>query len=75
MDRLAELAKEYPDAPSLIVEAVWDLGANPRPPNSSPLGGSPYRRLLLGYYRVTYEVRDDLARVQVILVGRATRAR
>jgi len=72
MDQLALLAKRFPEAPSLIVAAVYELIDQPRPSGSTELSGSgTYRRLLLGYYRVMYSVVDDPARITIILVGRA----
>lgn len=72
IDQLALLAKRFPEAPSLIVPAVYELIDHPRPPGSTQLSGSgAYRRLLLGYYRVMYSVSDDPPRIAIMLVGRA----
>lgn len=69
--RLRALAQEYTEAPDLIGAAVNDLASNPRPTNSTQLGTSSFRRLLLGYWRVTYEVVDEARTVMIIIVGRA----
>jgi mRNA-degrading endonuclease RelE of RelBE toxin-antitoxin system len=75
IDRLSALAKDHPEAPGLIVAAVYDLASNPRPTNSTQLGTSPVRRLLLGYWRVTYEVDDANRQVQILVVGRSRNPR
>jgi mRNA-degrading endonuclease RelE of RelBE toxin-antitoxin system len=72
MDQVARLAKRFPEAPSLIVPAVYELIDRPRPPGSTQLSGSgTYRRPLLGHYRVTYSVSDDPPQITIILVGRS----
>ena len=75
IDALAVLAKQHTEAPELIVAAVNELADNPRPANSSALGGSGFRRLLLGYYRALYRVDDESAEVCVLGVGRSDSAR
>lgn len=75
IDRLAALVKQYPEAAQAVVPAIYELAANPRPTGSTPLGGSGTRRLLLGYYRVLYEVSDEPPVVQIFLVGRADQPR
>lgn len=76
VDRLADLVKQYPQAAQGVIAAIYELAANPRPTGSTQLGGSgTYRRLLLGYFRVLYEVSDDPPLVRIILVGRADQPR
>jgi mRNA interferase RelE/StbE len=75
IDRLSALSKDHPEAPSLIVAAVYDLPSNPRPTNSTQLGTSAFRRLLLGYWRVTYEVVEKDQTIQIHGVGRAENPR
>ena len=76
VDRLAALVKRYPDAARGVIPAIYELAENPRPNGSTRLGDSgAYRRLLLGYFRVLYEVTDDPPVVRVVLVGRADQPR
>ncbi|WP_155058091.1 type II toxin-antitoxin system RelE family toxin [Streptomyces blattellae] len=75
VDQLAALNERHPDAAVLITAGVYDLADNPRPTNASRLGGSDMHRLLLGYYRVLYEVQDKTVTVDVLSVGRSDRAR
>ncbi|MZE79704.1 type II toxin-antitoxin system RelE family toxin [Streptomyces xinghaiensis] len=75
IDHLAALNERHPEAAALITAGVYDLAANPRPANASRLGGSDVYRLLLGYYRVLYEVQDKTVTVDVLSVGRSDRAR
>lgn len=49
-----------------IVAKLAQLAANPRPPKSEQLSGSPpFRRVRVGDYRVIYAV-DDTARIVII---------
>jgi len=73
--RLSALAKDHPEAPDLIGAAVYDLASNPRPTNSTQLGTSSIRRLLLGYWRVTYEVVDADQIIEILIVGRSDEPR
>lgn len=73
--RLSALAKDHPEAPDLIVAAVYDLPSNPRPTNSTQLGTSSIRRLLLGYWRVTYEVVEADQIIEILIVGRSNESR
>jgi mRNA interferase RelE/StbE len=73
--RLQTLAKDYAEAPDLIGAAVNDLASNPRPTNSTQLGTSSFRRLLLGYWRVTYEVVDENQTIHIHIVGRSENPR
>lgn len=76
VDRLAALVKRYPDAANGVIPAIYELADNPRPNGSTRLGDSgTYRRLLLGYFRVLYEVTDDPPFVRIVLVGRADQPR
>ena len=59
-----------------MIPAVYELAADPRPGDSTPLGGSgTYRRLQVGYLRIVYAVSEPAHRVRVILVGRADQPR
>jgi mRNA interferase RelE/StbE len=75
IDRLAALTQDYPEAPRIVVAAVYELADNPRPSNSTRLGTSPFRRLLLGHWRITYEVHDADQLVRIILIGRSPQPR
>ncbi len=75
IDQLAALNERHHDAAMLITAAVYDLADNPHPTNSSRLGTSDIHRLLLGFYRVMYEVRDKTVTVDVLSVGRSDRPR
>ncbi len=62
-----EIRKLDPTVRRRIIEAVTALGAEPRPPGSVTLTGSPgWRRIRIGGYRVIYDIRDD---VLVLRVG------
>ncbi len=55
-----EIRKLDPTVRRRVIEAVTALGAEPRPPGSVTLTGSPgWRRIRIGGYRVIYDVRDD----------------
>lgn len=75
IDQLSELNDRHPDAAMLITAGVYDLTDNPRPAHAARLGTSEIYRLLLGYYRVMYEVQDKTVTVEVLTVGRSDRAR
>ena len=75
IDRLTALVHEYPEAAQAVIPAIYELGADPRPTGSTPLGTGGIRRLLLGYFRATYQVTDDPPVVRIIVVGRADRPR
>jgi mRNA interferase RelE/StbE len=75
IDQLTALNERHPNAAGLITAGVYDLAGNPRPTNASRLGGSDMYRLLLGYYRILYEVQDKTVTVDVLSVGRSDRAR
>lgn len=65
-----EIRKFDPTVRRRIIEAITALGAEPRPPGSETLTGSPgWRRIRIGSYRVSYDVRDDTLVVLVIRVG------
>ena len=69
--RLAALVKAYPDAARGVIPAVYRLASDPRPAESTQVGGSGiYRRLVIGYFRILYAVSDDPALVRIVLVGR-----
>ena len=57
-------AKQYRQ----VVSAILDLLDEPCPHYSKTLGGTPYRRLAVGEYRVVY--RADEESVHVLVVGK-----
>ncbi|MEY9891880.1 mRNA interferase RelE/StbE [Catenulispora sp. MAP12-49] len=75
IDRLKAVATDHPEAPGLVFTAVYELASNPCPTNSTQLGTSPFRRLLLGYWRVTYEIVEADQIVQIHMVGRSLNPR
>lgn len=75
IDRLSALSTVHPEAPGMVVTAVYELASNPRPTNSTQFGTSSLRRLLLGYWRVTYEIIEADQVVRVLIVGRSTTPR
>jgi mRNA interferase RelE/StbE len=70
-DQVAKLAQSFPEAPALITTAGYELEDNPRPANSVAMGTSGIRRLLLGFYRITYEIFEAEARIDILSVGRS----
>jgi mRNA interferase RelE/StbE len=70
-DAAVQLHREDRLGAELVIAAVWDLADNPRPSNSTSLGRSGLRRLLLGYYRVLYKVSDKTVTVTVVMVAKA----
>ena len=52
-----------------IIAAIDALANDPRPPQSRKLSGSEKYRLRCGFYRVLYEIRDDVLIVCVVKVG------
>lgn len=75
IDQLTALNEQHPDAAMLITAAVYELADNPRPTNAVRLGTSDIYRMLLGYYRVMYEIQEKTVTVEVLTVGRSDRAR
>ncbi|MBA2415155.1 MAG: type II toxin-antitoxin system RelE/ParE family toxin [Geodermatophilaceae bacterium] len=65
-----EIRKLDPTVRRRVIEAVTALGAEPRPPGSVTLTGSPgWRRIRIGAYRVIYDVRDGAVVVLILRVG------
>ncbi|MGW0737646.1 type II toxin-antitoxin system RelE family toxin [Streptomyces sp. NPDC002851] len=63
--------KEDPHGLSALYEAVDRLAEDPRPANSTPYG-SAYRRLRVGSDRALYLMDDDVIRILVTHIGRAS---
>ncbi len=65
-----QIRKLDPTVRRRVIEAVADLGRDPRPVGSVTLAGSPgWRRIRVGGYRVIYEVHDEALVVLVLRVG------
>lgn len=52
-----------------IIAAIRNLAGAPRPPGARKLRGRDAWRIRVGDYRVIYEIRDDLLRVVVVVIG------
>ena len=52
-----------------IIAAIDALANDPRPPQSRKLSGSEKYRLRCGFYRVLYEIQDNVLIVCVVKVG------
>jgi mRNA interferase RelE/StbE len=68
MTAYRQLRAADPDGAKRIASGVAGLAADPRPPESNPLGGTNFRRIRLDHYRVLYEVTDS--GVYIMHVGR-----
>ena len=52
-----------------IVEGIYTLATNPRPPGAKKLSGSTNNwRIRVGHYRVLYEIADNIRIVRVYRV-------
>jgi hypothetical protein len=63
MTAFRTLREDDPDGAMLIANAVAALRAEPRPPNSTALGDTDFRRLRVERYRVLYELTSDAVRI------------
>lgn len=63
---LKKLSAKYFDK---IVEAIENLGDDPRPDGCKKLKGRPAYRIRVSNYRIIYEVKDDELIVLVITIG------
>ena len=52
-----------------IVEVIYGLADNPRPPQSIKLSGAEKYRLRCGVYRILYEIHDNVLIVCIVKVG------
>ncbi|MET9671419.1 type II toxin-antitoxin system RelE/ParE family toxin [Streptomyces sp. NPDC006475] len=66
-----QFLKEDPQGLAALYEAVDALGEQPRPVNSTPYGGV-YRRLRVGPYRALYIIDNQVIRILVTHIGRAS---
>jgi mRNA interferase RelE/StbE len=63
---LSKIAPPYRDH---IIQAIRELGTNPRPTGSKKLTGRKAWRIRISDYRVIYEIYDDRLVVFVITIG------
>ena len=65
--------KDFKKIPPLdagsILNAIFGLAENPRPPSSKKLKGEKLYRTRIGNYRVIYEIQDERLLVIVIKLG------
>jgi len=53
----------------LVVDRIFKLADNPRPPGSEKLSGEDKYRVRQGAYRIVYEIDDAKLAVRVVKVG------
>jgi mRNA interferase RelE/StbE len=53
-----------------LIDALDQLGDEPRPSASTALGAAGLRRLHVGRYRALYEIIDDTPTITIIHIGR-----
>ena len=65
--------KDFKKIPQLevgkILNAIFELAKDPRPPSSKKLKGEKLYRIRIGNYRVIYEIQDERLLVSVIKLG------
>ena len=64
-----------PDGAKMVAAAVRALADEPAPPDSTSLGGTAFRRLRQGDYRILYGVDRDATMISVMHVGRLPHGR
>ncbi|MBH1938407.1 type II toxin-antitoxin system RelE/ParE family toxin [Streptomyces sp. AV19] len=69
---LEKLRAQDTTVASAVTRAVNQLARDPEPPSSSKLGGTGFRRLRIGEYRVTYEIDGINIAIKVLMVGKVT---
>ena len=52
-----------------ITRCLDNLMDNPRPPGSEKLSGQERYRIRQGFYRIIYEIKEDVLMVVVVKVG------
>jgi mRNA interferase RelE/StbE len=63
---LAKIPNPYRDR---IIQAIRELGGNPRPTGAKKLTGRNAWRIRISDYRIIYEIYDDKLVVVVITIG------
>ena len=51
-----------------VLDRIWNLAANPRPPGCEKLTGQDRYRVRQGDYRIVYSIEDDRLIVYVVKV-------
>jgi len=65
-----QIRELHPTVRRRVIQAVTALADEPRPTGSAILTGSPgWRRIRVGGYRSSYDVRDEVLVVLVVRVG------
>ncbi len=66
----AGFLSQDPDGLRVLLDALDDLAAEPRPAGSSELGSPDLRRLWVGRFRAMYEIDEKTLVVHVLNIGR-----
>ena len=64
-----ELEKIQEKDRSRIIEKIFSLAEDPRPPQSKKLSGEEKYRIRQGVYRVLYQIHDEVVTVVVVKAG------
>lgn len=70
IDQAAGFLHDDPAGVRDVLDAIDQLGDDPRPAGSFPYGSPDLRRLRVGRYRVLYEIRGDVLAIRHIARGR-----
>ncbi len=52
-----------------LINAIYKLADQPRPPKCIKLSGSENYRIRVGDYRIIYSIQDDVLLIEVLKVG------
>lgn len=69
IDQAAGILTDDPGGLRTVLDAVDQLGTDPRPAESFAFGSPDVRRLRVGRYRVMYEITDD--EISILRIARA----
>ena len=64
--QLAKIAKQYQDR---IINFIYLLVDDPRPPGTKKLTGRDAWRIRVGDYRIIYEINDESIEILVVSIG------
>ena len=64
-----ELEQLPPKDRARVATRILSLATDPRPPGAEKLSGQEQYRVRQGYYRILYEIHDDLVVVIVVKIG------
>jgi len=70
LDQAAGFLRDDPIGVAALWDAVSQLAAEPRPPESFPYGSPDLRRLRVGRYRVFYTIEGERRIIQIDHVAR-----